>query len=488
MKILKIKIFQLTIALIALLFIILLPKHVYAAAKYGDLEYTLSDGEISITSCNKNVTSVTIPEKIVGYPVTKIEYEAFDECTKLKSVSLNKGLKEIAIYAFRNCTSLTSISFPSTLVEIGSYTFQDCTSLSSVNLGNLQKIGYGAFSGCKILTSINIPASVKSIDGYAFGETGLTQVVVPNTVIDFGSSVFSGCKKLTNAEINVNTTLLNDRTFYDCTSLVNVKLNDKIEYIEFSTFSGCTNLKEVTMPANLRYLKWYTFENCPNLIKVVFPERTTFANADRVFDENHNPNLKLYVIRGSAAEELAINHGIAFEYYQIDISKCSISGINNKVYTGKKIKQTALEIKFLDKNLTQGTDYTISYSSNKNVGKAKVIINGIGKYKGSLTKIFTIKPKGTSLKKLTTGKKQIKITWKTQKSQTTGYEIQYSTNKKFKSGNKTIKIKNNKTTSKTVKKLKVKKKYYVRIRTYMKVNGETYYSGWSKAKNITTKK
>jgi len=50
-----------------------------------------------------------------------------------------------------------------------------------------------------------------------------------------------------------------------------------------------------------------------------------------------------------------------------------------------------------------------------------------------------------------------------------------------------VKVKKNKTTSSTVKKLKAKKKYYVRIRTYKKVNGKTYYSGWSKVKNVKTK-
>ena len=488
MKLTKTRIVLLTVMVIALAFIVLLPKNVYATAKYGDLEYTLSNGEITINSCDKNATSVTIPEKIVGYTVTKIGYSAFEDCTKLKTVTLNKGLKEMEIYAFKNCTSLTSITFPSTLLEIGSYTFQGCTSLNSVNFGKLQKIGYGAFEGCSSLSNIKFPASVNNIEGYSFGNTALTQVVVPSTVKYFGASVFSGCKSLKSAAINADISLLDDSVFENCSSLVNVTLNDKIEFMEFRIFKGCTSLKEVTLPAKLSYVKNYIFEDCPNLVKVVFPEQTLFSNANRVFGEERNANLKLYVIRGSAAEELAINNGIKFEYYQVDISKCKISGISNKVYTGKNISQTALTVGFLDKKLTKGTDYTVSYSSNKNVGQAKVIIKGIGKYKGSITKIFIIKPKGTSLKKLTSGKKQIKITWNKRVAQTTGYQIQYSTNSKFKSGNKTVKITKTKTTSKTIKKLKAKKKYYVRIRTYKTVNGKTYYSGWSKIKNVTTKK
>lgn len=96
------------------------------------------------------------------------------------------------------------------------------------------------------------------------------------------------------------------------------------------------------------------------------------------------------------------------------------------------------------------------------------------------------------MSKVTAGKKQFTAKWSKNTSQTTGYEVQYSTNKNFKSGNNTVNINKNKTTSNTIKNLKEKKKYYVRIRTYktVKVNGKNVklYSGWSKVKNVTTKK
>ena len=75
------------------------------------------------------------------------------------------------------------------------------------------------------------------------------------------------------------------------------------------------------------------------------------------------------------------------------------------------------------------------------------------------------------------------VKWK-KKSGITGYQIQYSTNSKFKKGNKSIKIKNAKTGSKKITKLKAAKKYYVRIRTY---KGKKY-SKWSKVKSIKTQK
>lgn len=89
----------------------------------------------------------------------------------------------------------------------------------------------------------------------------------------------------------------------------------------------------------------------------------------------------------------------------------------------------------------------------------------------------------TSITSLSAKDNGFKIKWK-KKSGITGYQIQYSTNSKFKKGNKSIKIKNAKTGSKKITKLKSNKKYYVRIRTY---KGKKY-SKWSKVKSTKTPK
>ena len=92
----------------------------------------------------------------------------------------------------------------------------------------------------------------------------------------------------------------------------------------------------------------------------------------------------------------------------------------------------------------------------------------------------------TSITSLSAKDNGFTVKWK-KKTKITGYQIQYSTNSKFKKGNKTIKIKKAKTVSKKITGLKPSKKYYVRIRTYKIVNKKTYYSNWSKKKCVTTK-
>lgn len=98
----------------------------------------------------------------------------------------------------------------------------------------------------------------------------------------------------------------------------------------------------------------------------------------------------------------------------------------------------------------------------------------------------TVKPKKTSIKKLSKGKKKFTVNW-AKISGVKGYQIQYSSDKKFKKNNKSVTVTKQKTTKATVKKLKSKKKYYVRVRTYKTVNGKKIYSSWSKVKSVKTK-
>ncbi len=168
-----------------------------------------------------------------------------------------------------------------------------------------------------------------------------------------------------------------------------------------------------------------------------------------------------------------------------DITKATVSGISTKAFTGKAITQN-VTVKVGNTVLKNGTDYTVSYSNNKKVGKATVKITGKGKYGGVITKTFKINPAKQEIQKLTAKSKAFFVDW-AQKGSATGYEIQYATNSKF-TGAKKVTITNNKTDKTTVSKLSANKKYYVRVRSYTTVGGTKYYGAWSATKTVTTKK
>ena len=189
------------------------------------------------------------------------------------------------------------------------------------------------------------------------------------------------------------------------------------------------------------------------------------------------------------------------------VTKCSVCGNVSKkttiyypktitlsttsyTYNGK-VKKPSVTVKDSKGKKISSKYYTVSCSKGrKNVGQYTVTVKFKGNYSGTVKKTFTIKPKATTLSKVTAGKKAFTVKWKKQTSQTTGYQIQYSTSSKFK-GAKTVTVSKNKTTSKKISKLKANKKYYVRVRTYktVKVNGKNtkIYSSWSKAKTVKTK-
>ena len=171
------------------------------------------------------------------------------------------------------------------------------------------------------------------------------------------------------------------------------------------------------------------------------------------------------------------------------IPKASSIKLEATTYTyDGKVKKPGVKVTDSKGKTISSSNYTVNYAGGlKNVGKYAVKVTLKGNYSGTKTLYFTIKPKATSISSLSAGSKKFTVKWKKQSTQVTGYQIQYSTSSKFTSP-KTVTVSSYKTTSKTISKLKGKKKYYVRVRTYKTVGKTKYYSSWSSAKSITTKK
>lgn len=171
-----------------------------------------------------------------------------------------------------------------------------------------------------------------------------------------------------------------------------------------------------------------------------------------------------------------------------------------KAYTfNKKAKTPTVKVKDVEgntlakvKSSSKKNGFVVSYAKGrKNVGKYAVRVTLKGpEYKGSMTVSFKINPAGKSISKLSRTKRSITVTWKkassTYRKQMTGYQLRYSTSSKMNNA-KIVTVKNTKATSKTIKKLKANKKYYVQLRTYKTVKNDKYYSDWSKIKRVKIK-
>ena len=166
------------------------------------------------------------------------------------------------------------------------------------------------------------------------------------------------------------------------------------------------------------------------------------------------------------------------------LNKADIASIKDQPYTGKAI-EPKLTVKLNGKTLQKGKDYTVSFKDNKEIGTATVTVTGKGSYTGKKTATFRIVPKAVALSSLKAGKQSLAVKWK-KGSGIDGYEIEYSLKKDFE-GAKTITVKKAKTTSYEIRKLEVKKTYYVRIRAFRKVKGKKFCSEWSKVLSKKTK-
>ena len=205
---------------------------------------------------------------------------------------------------------------------------------------------------------------------------------------------------------------------------------------------------------------------------------------------------------GTAAESYANDNGFTFIGTQSSLSDVAyVNGIDTDytvVYTGSEIKPT-IKVGYKNRkgDLTEGTDYTISYSNNVNAGIATITITGINHFKGTIKQCFRILPgqtvtisKSPSSVKAKVKKNKVTVSWKNIKKTEKAYkqiktvEVQYSTDKKFKKNVKTKRLAKSKT--KIALTLKKNTTYYIRLR-YVS-NDKKNVSKWTKAKKVKTKK
>lgn len=154
----------------------------------------------------------------------------------------------------------------------------------------------------------------------------------------------------------------------------------------------------------------------------------------------------------------------------------------NAIYNGKNITRKVI-VRSGNEVLTEGRDYKITYSNNKNCGIVTMKIIGIGNHQGTITKTFKIAPKKASLKKIKSGKKTATLYIRKSSGGVTGYQIRYSYKKNFKSS----KYKGSKKTTYKIKGLKRKKQVYVKIRAYKQVGKAKIYGSWSNSKKVKIK-
>lgn len=202
--------------------------------------YVINDNdEVVITDCSDSIdkSTISIPDKIDGHPVTMIYYyvfsglentktinipdsvkvigaEAFAWSNNLQTINIPTSVTTIDAAAFAGNNKLQSITIPDSVTELGVGAFILCENLTNVTLPNtISSIPYGTFAACVSLKKINISSSVKTIEDEAFSMTGFTEFTVPDTITSIGARAFSDCENLVKVTIPKTVTKIGDDIF-----------------------------------------------------------------------------------------------------------------------------------------------------------------------------------------------------------------------------------------------------------------------------------
>ncbi|MBQ8964536.1 MAG: leucine-rich repeat protein [Clostridia bacterium] len=166
---------------------------------------------------------VKIPAKFGGYPVRSLNQTFNLGNRDIVEAIIPEGVNEIGLWPFEDCTKLRRITIPNTVTTIGASAFGNCISLKEIDIPN-SVIYLSGFDGCTGLKNIYIPDSVITIAGWAFeGCTGLSEIVIPESVETIGQYAFSGCKQLKKITIPASIHNIDDTVFDGCTALKTVR-------------------------------------------------------------------------------------------------------------------------------------------------------------------------------------------------------------------------------------------------------------------------
>ena len=489
----------------------------------------------------------TIYKVVIEDGITTIGDRAFEDCYDIKSITIPKSIMRIGYYAFDDCINLKKIyiSDLGAWCRISNYNhvpgdlyldgklltevvvpdgirivaFANRDAIKRITLPN-SVIGINGCTNCKNLTSINIPDSVTYISAKAFlGCSSLKSLTIPDSVTEIGYEAFpskfwelQGFVVLTHSSYVKDYCKKNGYVYFDNSA-------PPIANLTSHNGSDIRVYFEKRDEAEENYVS-----DRKNIVgyQIKYADNKNMTGAKSVFTKDKKAvSIVITGLKNGKTYYVQIQHYLKKDegsYWSkwSPIKSVTVGQTPYKTPITKLSTYIGSHIK-VDWTKTAGASgYHIKYADNSSMTGAKeVMVKGNSTFTKTLTglkngktyyvKIQTYrtvsgktywsswspaksikvdqKPYGSSISKLTNpSSKAMKITWD-KASSSSGYHIQYATNSNM-TGAKDITINNKDTLSKTVTGLTKGKTYYVRIQTFRKVSGKTYWSSWSKAKQI----
>ena len=424
-------------------------------------------------------------------------YGAFYGFNALKDVQFNNNLTEIGEGSFYECPLEGELNIPDTLTYIGVRAFKG-TNISSIKLHEGMTVGGSAFGSCELLKEVTISKNVTfgntpSTNGNSnkpvtFANcTKLEKVIIEEGVTELGSGMFLDCESLENVYIyssdisiipklwftetvfpiyprdgmSQNPVLIDTLTFHIYKDSITEKTMRNAGYLINATedkeanyvyLPDITALKEILVEAEAIDTGIYTDETVSALTKAIENAKAVLENLDATQDEVDKAVQAINDAKTALAEK-------PDEPSSSDPSDSSNSTDNSS-----------------DPSNSSGNNNQSQSPNTPATPSTSAPTTATPKPTTPPTVTTAAKPAKVKNVKVTAKKKKLNVSWK-KVSGATGYEVLSATNNKFTKNKKTVTVKKNKV---TLKKLKPKKKYFVKVRAYKLASGRKYFGKWSK--------
>ncbi len=294
-----------------------------SAETEGIYTYIVSNGEATITECDKSVNGeITIPDILGGYPVTNIDNYAFYGCTGLTNVIISDSVTRIGDSAFRGCLNLTNVEFNNNIKTIGSSAFSSTGIEKLVIPNSVITIGAFAFNECSNLTSVTIPSSVSSIGWDSFSmcynldRVDITDIgawcqiqferresnplyyasklylngewvkdlIIPEGITSVGDFAFVWCKSLETVVISESVKTIGKEAFYDCNNVRYIEISNGVETIGNSAFHGCYSAEQIIIGDGVSVIEEAAFRHCQAVESISLPNKIAIIEKDTFFN------------------------------------------------------------------------------------------------------------------------------------------------------------------------------------------------------------
>ena len=333
---------------------------------------------------------------VIENGVKNIGSLAFMNCANLATVKIANSVSSVGFLSFANCRKLTNISLPKNLTSIQSFAFMNCNKLSKVTIPNSNikmNIDSDVFFGCTNLKSFNIPKQVYKIGDGAFSCPNLTMITVDknnkyfvsdnNVLYRAGKKYllqYAPGKKNTRFTIPSTVKQMGVASFMYCKNLKSVTLSKSIKWIEQNNFAYCTNLETIVIPKSVTVVSSESFYKC-NKLRVVFYDGSK-KQWNKIYKSTETNLLKATVAYNGAKSAVGLNaKSLSVKKGKTAQIKGYVYYKNGKVSSSVKYKTSNSKVVTVNSKgkvtgKKKGTCYvTVSAKSNSKVyAKCKVVV------------------------------------------------------------------------------------------------------------------